>query len=287
LERLGSECDAPVAIVAGARDTPRRPGDAGALAALEGFPKLQVALKEGRRVTMLDGELSLFMLPYRAALELPAVTPVPEPGARWNVLLAHVGVGRPEPSALPLDVVEWDYVALGSSHQAMAVRPHVRYCGSLERIGPAPWREAALDKGFLTWDLETGTSTFHPVAVRPVVALAPTRVPAGGPGRLLDRLREVIEEVPGGVEGKIVHLTLRGITHRELIGLQGELLASLRARALHLSIDFEERREPAVDTDVRGRIQAELEGAGFGTRRHLSVMDEMLSGGDLRTRAGH
>ncbi len=275
--------DVPILMVAGARDTPRRPGDQGALAALDSFPRVEAVTSKARHVSLLGGSLHVAMVPYRAVLEEPHPALEPDPDAGVNLLLAYA---RHDPRAslgLRVERRAWDYVALGYDHAVRQVAPNVHYAGSLERVGPTPWREAAVEKGFLTFDTKSSRSTFHAIPGRPVVDLAPIRVPGGDPTALAERLREVTDEVPGGIDGKIVHLTLRGIKASELLGIQGDLLASLRARALHLSLDVDEAlgRGGRSRSDVRERLHAELEGTGFGTLKHISLMDELLDGGNL------
>ncbi|MHC4781319.1 MAG: hypothetical protein ACYTFG_22315, partial [Planctomycetota bacterium] len=187
--------------------------------------------------------------------------PYPElrirPEARWNILLAHAGVGTGAGPGLPLDLAPWDYVALGYLHQHQQVAPRVFYPGSLERVGTEPWREAAQEKGFLTFDLESGKSDFHPIPGRAVVALAPIRIPHGESGKLAGKVTEVLGEVNVREEG------------------QG-LFSSLRDQALHLAVevdDFQNVGEdnplPLVTRDrgfglraLRGRVEEAEGGAG-------------------------
>ena len=94
-------------------------------------------------------------------------------------------------------------MALGGLHSFNQVGPRAAYAGALERVGPAPWKEAVEEKGFVLADLSARTLRFRPVAGRPVVDMAPTRVPPGDPAALQARILEVTREIPGGIEGKI------------------------------------------------------------------------------------
>lgn len=244
LERLGAELpDTPVLMAGGARDTPRRPGDSGALAAMDAFPHVEAATSTARSVLFRDRSLQVQLLPHRAVHRGPAPVMEPDPRARWNVLVAYgrlAGEDGPDESAVTVDPSEWDYVALGSAHTHRVVRPGVAYAGALERVGPAPWLEAVEEKGFVTVELETGRLRFHAVPGRPVVALAPTRVPPGDPEALRARLAEVVREVPGGIDGKIVRIRLKGPTPADLAALAGPFLMDLSRRALHLSVEVED-----------------------------------------------
>lgn len=279
-EALAAEVpDTSVMLVAGARDTPRRPGDPGALAALDAFPRVEAATGTARSIFLREASVHVCLVPYRASLREPFPVPEPDSRARWNVLVAHAGVAdRRTRRGVPVDPDEWDYVALGSEHGVRRVAPRMHYSGALERVGVRPWLEAAAEKGFLTWDTEVRRSSFHAVPCRPVVALAPIHVRNGDPRTLGARIKEVTDEVPGGIDGKIVHVTLRGVDSPRLLKLQGEWLTSLRARALHLSMELEDARptpRPTVQ-DLRGPVRRILEANGDDTPERVALLERLL-----------
>lgn len=280
LEALGAELpDTSVVMVAGARDTPRRPGDPGALAALDAFPRVEAATGTARSLSLRDRAVHVALVPYRAALREPFPVPEPDPRARWNVLVAYGRLADPRTRwGVPVEAGAWDYVALGFEHGVRRVAPGVHYSGALERVGPAPWTEAAADKGFLTWDTEARRSSFHPLPCRPMVALAPIRVEAGDGRSLPARVKEVADEVPGGIDGKIVHLTLGNVDPSRLLELQGGVLTALRGRALHLSLELEEDRAPTRTTDrrLRARVRQAMEAEGVDTPASRALLKQVL-----------
>ncbi|GMV04982.1 MAG: hypothetical protein AMXMBFR53_12620 [Gemmatimonadota bacterium] len=261
----------PVLMVAGPRDTPRRPGDPGALAVLDTFPNVEAAAGLPRSILLERLDLHASLVPYRATVREPAVAPEPDPRVRWNLLVLHAREGAAERSGVFVDPADWDYVALGGEHRRRRVDARVQYPGSLERVALDPWDEAADEKGFLVVDLERGSTTFHPIPGRAVAALAPIRVAPGDPERLRRRVEEVTREVPGGIAGKIVRLRLEGVDPEDLLCLQGEQLHALRQQALHLAV--EAGREPRVPTEawiaseaprlLREALRAELERDGL------------------------
>lgn len=259
LEALRSTLpDTPVVMVAGARDTPRRSGDAGALAALDAFPNVEAATTIPRSIVYERASLHVQLIPHRAVLRGPQPLIEPNPRTRRNVLVTCGRVARGDGPGLQVDPSGWDYVALGSRHTHEIVAPRVAYAGSLERVGSAPWREAGEEKGFVTADLASGEIRFHAVAGRPVVALAPTRAPAGDPERLRARFAEVVREVPGGIDRKIVRVRLRGPAPSDLVALQG-LLAEVDRRAVHLSVEVDDPGgRPAPQVEVTERARAAL-----------------------------
>lgn len=264
-----------VLMVAGARDTPRRTEDAGALAALDAFPNVDAAAGRARTVILSGHSAQVVLIPYRAALLEPRPAPEPDPRQRWNLVVAH---GRLSGRGLgvPLDDDRWDYIALGGLHSFRRVGPHAAYAGALERVGPAPWDEAAEEKGFVLADLSARTVEFRPVPGRPVVDLAPTRIPRGDAAALQARIFEVTREVPGGVDGKIVRIRLKGPAPDDVRGLEPGFLAALSDRALHLSLEFEEDVSPQrPGLSLRERA---LDGLGADDERARSLLERVLAG---------
>ncbi len=278
--------DTLVFMVAGARDTPRPMSDPGALAALDPFPQVEAVTGTARSIFLRDRGVHLYLVPHGAVVRRPYPELRTHPDARWNVLVAHAGVGTGIGPGLPLDPAPWSYVALGYSHQYQQVAPRAYYSGSLERVGPEPWREAAREKGFLTFDLEEGSSTFHPIPGRPVVALAPIRIPHGEASHLPDRVREVLDEVPGGIEGKIVRLRIEGLSPQEVKRADQGLFSSLWNEALHLAIEVDDFQDlgdenplPLVSRDRGFALRALREQIRSGGGEEvLHILDELVEG---------
>ena len=151
-------------------DTPRRPGDPGALAVLDTFPNVEAATGLTRSILMEKLGLHACLVPYRAAARHPPAIPESDPRMKWNLLVLHGTAETSGEEGVHVDPDEWNYVALGGAHRRGSVADNVRYSGSLERVALDPWEEAADEKGFLTVDLETGETTFRSIPSRPVVA---------------------------------------------------------------------------------------------------------------------
>ncbi|MFN0009833.1 MAG: exonuclease SbcCD subunit D, partial [Planctomycetota bacterium] len=87
--------DAPVLMVAGPRDTPRREGDPGALAVFDTFPNVQAAAGLPRSILIERLDLHASLIPYRAVTREPPAMPEPDPRMRWNLLVVHAQeIGR-------------------------------------------------------------------------------------------------------------------------------------------------------------------------------------------------
>lgn len=279
--------ESPVLMVAGPRDTSRRPGDPGALAVLDTFPNVDAATGLTRSILIDRLSLHACLVPYRAVTRRPPAIPDPDPRMRWNVLVLHADAAVGGDDGLPVDPAEWDYIALGGEHRRTTVMDRVRYSGSLERVALDPWSEAADEKGFLTVDLQSGLISFHTVPVRPVVALAPVKVGPADPERIRRRVLEVTREVPGGIADKIVRLRLRGATPADLLALQGEPLRALRNEALHLAVEAgKDLTVPAeawlpVDAPrlIREALHAEIEHDGTSGPETAALIEELVPDG--------
>ncbi|TVP43822.1 MAG: hypothetical protein EA350_13085, partial [Gemmatimonadales bacterium] len=244
--------DVQIFAIAGESETPAAPGDPGPVAVLDAVPGVEAAAGAPRAVHLARLDAHVLLVPHRAVVRPPFPELRPDPGARWNLLLlrGHVA-GEPfegegavpaAPAASPallLDATGWDYVALGGSHQVRHWGGNVHGAGSLERVGPDPWREAAAEKGFLLADLERETVEFHPLPTRPVVDLAPIRAEADDPDAGTRRLRDLLEGFPGGVDGKLLRVRVRGDLLTPSEGVSAGLLAAVRRKVAHVEVSVE------------------------------------------------
>ena len=256
--------DTPVLMAAGARDTPPGPADLGPLSAFDTWAGVEAVTATTRSVHYSQLNLNVVLVPHRSTVQGPRPVVVPNPDARWNVLVGYGSVDNDEGALLSLDAGDWDYVALGHEHFRREVLPGVHYAGALERVGATPWEEAAEEKGFLTCDLESGQARFHPIHGRPVVSLEPIPFEPDRPERLRERVREGLIEVPGGIEEKIVRIRIQGLPPGRLALLDG-VLPEYRRRALHLEVQ--------LDDTPSGHLSREVE----PSRRLASRLVERLA----------
>ena len=235
-----------IAVVAGARDTPLDPERHGPLAVVGALESVEVATVAARHLTLRDGELGVTLVPH-PALAAARPRPVrPNPDARLNVLVMHAAVAPGDANAPRVRLPDWDYIALGSNHTRTELADRAHYCGSLERIGPDPWREATVDKGFLAADLETGEVTFLPVEARAAVSLAPVDAAGGSTATVARRLNEALAGVPGGIDGKLLRLPVRGLSVDDFAVLDREVLGRIRSRVVELRVDALPAGRPAT-----------------------------------------
>ena len=242
--------DTPVLMAAGARDTPPGPADPGPLGAFDTLAGVEAVTATTRSVHYSRLDLNVVLVPHRSTVRGPRPVVVPNPDARWNVLVGYGSVEEGDGALFSLDSGDWDYVALGHEHFRREVLPGVHYAGSLARVGATPWEEAAEEKGFLTCDLESGQGRFHPIHGRPMVSLEPIPFEPDRPERLRERIREVLGEVPGGIEEKIVRIRIEGLPPGRLDLLDG-VLPEYRRRALHLEVQLDDAPSAHLSQGVK------------------------------------
>ena len=273
--------DTPVLMAAGARDTPAGPADPGPLGAFDTLAGVEAVTATTRSVHYSRLNLNVVLVPHRSTIQGPRPMVVPNPEARWNVLVGYGSVDPEESGLLSLSAADWDYVALGHEHFQREVAPRVHYAGALERVGATPWEEAAEEKGFLTFDLESGQADFHPIHGRPVVSLEPIPFEPDRPDRLRERVREVLAEVPGGIEEKIVRIRIQGLPPDRLELLHG-VLTEYRRRALHLEVQLDDQplghpsQEIKLSKQLASRLVESLAGEGDDFEALLELVQHCL-----------
>ena len=226
-----------VAVAAGARDIPFEAGAHGPLMVIGALPGVEVATTAVRRLVLHDGELAVTLLPHPAVMASRSLKVSPDRKAKWNLLVAHAALASGRSHAPAISLQGWDYVALGANHAYTRVAERVCYSGSLERVGTDPWEEAAINKGFVTAQLDSGEVTLWPVEARAAVSLAPIEATGGGTATVARRLGEALAGVPGGIDGKLVRIPVRGLSADDLAVLDREVLAGVRRRVAELRVE--------------------------------------------------
>lgn len=281
--------DTPVIVIAGNHDAPRSVETGSILRLLGEIPGVIVVEGDARRVHVQELDASVLCVPHTATSAGP-IELEPDAAAGVNVLMLHgtVAGGAAEGklrflgdyggASIPADAIRperWDYVALGHYHIATELAKNMWYAGSLERCSTNIWEEATSPKGYVCWDTDTRTATFREIATRTVLDLP--RVSArvsgsvsSGPASFLDaeqldaRVREVVESVPGGLEGKIVRLVLEELSRELFREMDHAQIRNWRAQALHFHLDV---RRPEVSRTT-----------GVGSpERHRTLEEELAS----------
>ena len=286
--------DVPVVMIAGNHDSPRSVDTGSILRLLAEIPDVHVVDDGAEHVRLEPVDASVLCLPHAALMgdELPDIAADPEAGT--NVLMLHgtlsgagidaellrmVEYGGAHLDRSDLDEDAWDYVALGHYHNALRIAPNIWYAGATERTATNIWAEADTRKGWVLYDTETRTGEFRDVPTREVVDLPRfsarregVRAEAEG-GEDADaesdvwltaeeidaRIEAAVEELPGGVDSKIVRLVITDIPRDLFRELDHGRIRELKAEALHFHLDARrpEVRERKVTEEVRRRTLEE------------------------------
>ncbi|MBX9928654.1 MAG: metallophosphoesterase, partial [Gemmatimonadaceae bacterium] len=242
-----------IAMVAGNHDAPRST-DTACLLDLFAPMGIDVATTEQRVLRYPDRGVTITAVPD---LPLHRMTLEPDPQARYNVLLMHGEVegtlpagADPERAAVivPKAAVlrpEWDYVALGHYHVWQRVGPNAFYSGALEYASSNPWGEIAEErrhklpgKGLIERDLASGKQQFHKLEVaREFRDLAPIDGAGLSASELDTIIAARIENVSGGIAGKVVRLVLRDVPRHIVRELDHKTIREWQRTALHFHLD--------------------------------------------------
>jgi DNA repair protein SbcD/Mre11 len=267
--------DAIVVLVAGNHDTPRTSESAGILQ-LFGQLGFEIVDREAKRLSFPHRDLSILAVPDVPNLERPSF--VPDPDARYNVLVVHGEVEGMLPASFTsadraaveisreqLAAARWDYVALGHYHVYREIAPNAYYSGSIDYTSANPWGElyeeriAGLPgKGFVERDLASGMQTFHPLPPsRPLIDLPPVSARGLSPAEVDERVRSAIDGCPGGIENRVVRLVVRDVPRHIGRELDHKAIRDYKRRALnfHLDIRRPEAHRPQSASSAPGRVR--------------------------------
>jgi DNA repair protein SbcD/Mre11 len=295
--RLRAELpDVPVVVISGNHDAPRSVESGSILRLLGEIPGVVVVEGGARRVRVGTAGVSVLCVPHGALARGESVSREPDATAQVNLLLLHGTVtggaveaglrflgeyGGAEVDLEQLAPERWDYVALGHYHIVTELASNVWYAGALERTSTNIWQEASGEKGFLTYDTDSGRARFHPVPTRPVLDLTRVSGRVSGavgdgsrfrePAELDALIRARVEGVAGGLSGKIVRLVCGDVPRELFRALDHAAIRAYKAQALHFQLDVRRPERRAADDEVAQRPHSlEEELAGFLRRWPLS-----------------
>ncbi|HET7321485.1 MAG TPA: exonuclease SbcCD subunit D [Longimicrobiaceae bacterium] len=260
--------DVPVVVIAGNHDSPRSTDTGNILQLFREIPGLHVVTEEAQRVRLEGLDASVLCLPHNALARQEEVDLAPDPEAAVNVLMLHGTVAGDAvegkiryvseyggAAVLDTDIApeRWDYVALGHYHIATAIAPNMWYSGGIERTSTNLWAETG-EKGFVTYDTERRSATFHPVATRTVVDLPRLSARGLSAPEIQEAIAAAVESIPDGLEGKIVRLVVEDIPRHVVRELDHRQIREYKAEALHFHLDArppEVRRTVGVGAPMR------------------------------------
>ena len=260
-------------MIAGDHDTPRAVETGNILRLFTEIPRIVVVDQEARMVALPQIAASVFCVPHPAVVE--NYDYAPDPDSDVNVLTLHGSFSEEELIKLhdygghyfdvaALHPERWDYVALGHYHKRTELAPNTFYSGAIERVSNNIWAEADAghQKGFLTFETHSRTSRFHEIETRPVVDL-PRIFDANqlSADEINTRMRNLIEGIKGGIEGKIVRLVIQDIPRDHFRELDHRRIREYKAQALHFHLDARRPQTRVVTAGTRRyqTLEQELE----------------------------
>ncbi len=260
--------DCPVVMVAGNHETPRSGETTNILGLFREIPNVQVFFNEAARYRH-DGA-SVLCVSHNAVLMRPTLKP--DPGARYNILLAHAAHAKYKLQARSgahilhsddIDPSEWDYVALGDYHSYDVIEPNMIYPGAIEYTSTNIWAEAGEPKGFVVYDLRRRTHEF--VALESPRAVYDFQYDvAGMSAKDIDSLvAHTASDCLAGLEGKIVRIKLDNVDRQVERSLDHRKIQSYRSLAVHFHLDcrrpLPKPRQTDGDTAQSPRMTLEQE----------------------------
>ncbi|HJU89059.1 MAG TPA: metallophosphoesterase [Gemmatimonadaceae bacterium] len=253
--RLTQElADAIVVIVAGNHDRPRS-SETGCILKLFTSVGVHVVADEPQRLSFADRNLSILAVPDLEGA-VPELTP--DAAIEHNLLVLHGEVEGMLPQhvqnlerahvEIPIAALaspSWSYVALGHYHVHREMAPRIYYSGSLDYTSANPWGELIEEresgqagKGFIEFDLESGTHTFHPLEPsRRLIDLPPVFARGLSASELDAAIAERVEACEDGIDDRIVRLVVRDVPRHIARDLDHKQLREYKRRALHFHLD--------------------------------------------------
>lgn len=280
IKRLARGIEAPIIITGGNHEAPKRADTGSVLQLLTEIEHVYVA-DAGRAIfSFPEIDLSVCCLPHTAIDGVREDPLRADDNYLYNILVAHAQVnegwisdfGGADIDLKALAPHEWDYIALGHVHVYQAVGSRAVYSGAIEHTANNIWSEARDLKGFVEVSLPTGKRAFHALTTpREVIVLDSIDAEGIGSESLMEFIIEGVENIPGGIDGKIVRLSIKNVTREVYKNLDHKVLRAYRARALNLSLDISfvslVANTDALEKPGRGSMRDQL--IEFGVSRDV------------------
>lgn len=282
----------PLVLISGNHSTPRLRATGSLFALLrEFFQGVHAVYSAGYEKLQVKG-VTFHAVPHcftQEELEAQVAQVAPDPAARYNVALLHVGIrGFREfrmaeaneqllsEEQLPQGM---DYIALGHYHKHVMVREGAWYAGSLERLSFAEVHDT---KGYCLIDLEDPRPRFREIPTRPMVDLEP--VDAAGM-ESFDLLAAIEERLASrDLTRAMVRLRVRNSAPATRQNLDLRAVRERAAAAFHFSLRWDRDEgaegESAPDGGAFGSLEEEwrnfMEGADVHGRDRGALTREGL-----------
>ena len=153
---------APIVIIGGNHDSPRSTDTGCILDLFTNLPGIQVVHSNYETLRFPELNTSICCLCHRSLAELSNLKLEPDSQSKYNILTVHGTVEGVIHSDYDIheikrdDVIsdKWDYIAFGHYHGFEKLAENAFYSGSIEYTSTNIWKETAIPKGYIEYDLE-------------------------------------------------------------------------------------------------------------------------------------
>ncbi|MCO6431222.1 MAG: DNA repair exonuclease [Deltaproteobacteria bacterium] len=246
IKRLVTLTKAPLVLVAGNHETPKRSDTGNVLRLFNEIPGVYVADQSAEQFRFSDLDLSVLCLPHASLSKLQKHEVRADDRFSHNILAVHAQLDRNwisdfggvDLSLSALSPNEWDYIALGHLHIFKEFGYNAAYSGSTEHTAANIWAEGDRNKGFLQVLLPESKRIFHALSSpREVVVLEPIDAAGLEPAKVSELVDFALTNIPGGADGKIVRLTIHNLPREVYRQIDYKMVKRWRGRCLNLTLD--------------------------------------------------
>ena len=272
LKKLSDYVNAPIVIVAGNHETPKKSETGCIVKLFEELPDIYCADMSLECFEFKHLDCAVICIPYNALENLNKERVSLRTNRKHNILVLHGQVMGSRFSDLAgnsfdlnsIGVHLWSYVALGHVHIAERIGINAAYSGSLEFVSPNFWQESLAPKGFYEVHLPGPTLKFHAVSPREVHVLKAIDASDLSASQIIELLKECLNTIPGGLEDKIVKLEIYQIDRQTLKELDYKEIRKLKSQIFHLSLDLR-----AIKQTESSRVVNE--------EKSFTILDELIN----------
>ena len=248
LRRLSIGTGAPIILIAGNHESPKRSDTGCILRLFEEIKGVYVADSQIEQFKFKELGVSVTAVPHSAVEKMTDETLRADDDFPYNVLTLHGQVGDSwmsefggiERKMSDLHPHEWDYIALGHIHITKQVELNAWFSGATESTSTNIWSESENNKGFLEVLLPEQKVIFHsltsPREVYSIPAIFGGRIATVEDLSVI--IKDALDAVPGGLDGKIVRLEFLDVSRELFRQVDQKIFKEARQRALHLQIDL-------------------------------------------------
>ncbi len=242
-----------VVIISGNHEAPKRADVGNILRLFSEIPDVYVADMAKTQFNFGEFDLSITALPHPSLMD-ENLNIQANDKYKFNVLVAHGQIGDTwisefggiERKISDLNIHQFDYVALGHIHVVKQVEFNTWYSGAIEHTSSNIWSESKEPKGFLEVTLQNAVPKLNVKfrslkSPREVIQLSKINASLiADIDSLVKKIKSSLDEIPGGIEGKLVRLEVFNIPKEIYRLISHKEFKEYKAQALHLQLELKQ-----------------------------------------------